>query len=271
MKHKHKDIDGSRRLFEIEIPSDTVKKKYEEIYDHIRKIANIPGYRKGKAPRDLLERHHGQKIKDETIQDLISHSYRHALKESDTDVLGIPEVSELSFDLEKGIFFKVKVDLRPKITLKKYKGISIKKQKLDVKESDVDKYLSVLREANPNFKEPKGDELEKLKKVIRADIARRLENAIRYDMERQILDQLLKEVKLEIPENVIKKESERLMKLKRKEDPITDKQIKEQAVANIKLYFILEEITKREGIKQDKVMDFLVENANISIRKGGEK
>ncbi len=151
MKSKHKDIDGSRKLFEISLTGEIVKKKYEEIYNHIRKIAQVPGYRAGKVPRDILEKHHGHKIKEEAIQDLVSHSYREAVGESKTEVIGLPEISDLTFDIEKGMFFKVKVDTRPKVSLKRYKAIPVKKQKVDVKDDDVTKYLGMLAESNANF------------------------------------------------------------------------------------------------------------------------
>ena len=153
MKYKHKDMEGSKRLFEIEVSSKILKEKYEEVLNHIKKIAHIPGYRKGNAPRDLLEKSHGQKIKDETIQELVSHSYRHALSESKTDAIGMPEISDLDFNLDKGLFFKLTVYMNPKVSIKRYKGLAVKKQKAEVKPEDVDKYLSILQESNATFKD----------------------------------------------------------------------------------------------------------------------
>ena len=350
MKTKHKDIDGSKRLFEVEIPSDIVKKKYEEIRSQIAKIAHIPGYRKGKVPKDLLEKHHGGKIKEETIQDLVAHSYRHALRESDTDTVGIPEVSELNFDLEKGLSFKVKVDIRPKVNLKRYKKIPVKKQKVDIKSEDVDKYLNMLQESNATFTDikdkavalgdyivcdleclvdskaiypkrkgvwvfvdksnpipslidglmgleigqtkeiqttlpgdfdaaeyrnkpalfkinllnikekqlPKLDAdfakklggcetIEELKTRVKNDLAMKLENKVKQDMVNQIIDTLLKEANLVVPNNLVEKETKRLMESKK--DDMTEEKAKEDAINRVKIYFIIDEIARRENIK----------------------
>jgi FKBP-type peptidyl-prolyl cis-trans isomerase (trigger factor) len=55
MKVKSKELAGSRRGFEIEVPAETIKEKFDEIYGEIEKYAEVPGYRAGKAPRYLVE------------------------------------------------------------------------------------------------------------------------------------------------------------------------------------------------------------------------
>jgi len=146
MKSNVKNQDGCVSHFEIEIPQEDVQRILEEVYTEIEKTASIPGFRVGKAPRDLVKKVHAEKARDETLKRLIVEGYSNALKKHDITPLGSPEVTDVKFEEGKLLFFKVKIDRRPRFKLKEYKGIHVEKQLIAIKEEDVAKGLEGLRE-----------------------------------------------------------------------------------------------------------------------------
>lgn len=151
MRTKAKSIEECVTLFEIEIPKETVDKAFEEVYDEITKIANIPGFRPGKAPKELVRKHYSSNAKEEVLKRLIPDAYRSALAEHGIGPIGLPEISEVNFEAGKSLSFKARVDMHPKFKLKDYKGIKVEKKKVSIKDEDVDKTLENLREVNAKY------------------------------------------------------------------------------------------------------------------------
>ncbi|NQT06975.1 MAG: trigger factor [Candidatus Omnitrophica bacterium] len=152
IRHKYKDIEGSRREFTVHVFSEEVKKRLDAVYEDIKRNANIPGFRKGKAPFDILEKHHKGAAHERVLNDLIGDSYRVAMEESKTVPISLPQISDVEFKDAKEISYKATVDTRPKLSIKRYKGIKVEKKKVVVKDADIDKYITSLREAYAQFK-----------------------------------------------------------------------------------------------------------------------
>ena len=93
MKVETKKLDETKMRLDIEVPSEMVKKKFDEVYERIGKEAKIPGFRPGKAPRDILEKHHGRLAQDEVIKDLIPEAYRQSIEKEKIGVVEVPEIS----------------------------------------------------------------------------------------------------------------------------------------------------------------------------------
>jgi len=153
LKKKVKHIEEGRKAFEIEVPSADVKKRKDEIFGKIGKTASVPGFRAGNAPRDLLEKHYGERVTKEVVEDMISDSYHKALEEEGFIPLGMPEISDVTFDDKSSLFFKAEFNIRPKIGLKEYKGLKLTEKKIAIKGEDVRKSLKALQESNAKFKD----------------------------------------------------------------------------------------------------------------------
>ena len=156
MKIKSKDIGGSRRGFEIEVPADHIKNKYEEIYGEIEKYAEVPGYRVGKAPRYLVETHYKAKAGEEVKKRLIGDAVMKAVKDAGIDMIGMPSVTDVIFEEEKALSFKAEVHVRPDVKLKNYKGLKDTRQKAQVSTEDVDKVIEDLQERHSQLKDVEG-------------------------------------------------------------------------------------------------------------------
>lgn len=151
MKTKAKAIEECATLFEIEVPKETVDKAFEDVYDQITKNAAIPGFRPGKAPKELVRKHYSKEAKKEVMDIVIPEAYRKAVEEHKIEPIGYPEITDLIFEEGKALFFKAKVDTRPKFKLKDYKGIAIEKKKAVVSEDDIKKSLENLREYSAKY------------------------------------------------------------------------------------------------------------------------
>ena len=277
MKHKYKDIEGSRREFQIEVSAEEVKQALNVVYAQIAMSADIPGFRKGKAPRDVLEKFHGKTAKENAMSDLVSDSYRQALKESKTMPVALPKISDVETKESKGVTYKAVVDVRPKIKLKNYKNIKINKKTGMVTDDEVDKYLSAIRKSYAQFKAMKdlpemNDEFAKglglykdmagLKEAAKKDLSARKELGAKSDMSSQALEHLLKSSKFTAPKGLVEEEAERLvheakeeMKKKKvsekdieKRDPELRKVYEKEAQKRVKLYFLLDEVARLEKI-----------------------
>lgn len=151
MRSKVKIIEPCTTLFEIDVPKETVTEAFAEVYAEIAKVAQIPGFRAGKAPLDLVKKRHGADAREEVLKRLVPDAYRKALEEHKVDPLGLPDVSDVDFDEGKALLFKATVATKPKFTLKKYTGIAIKKKKAALDQADVAKTIENLRGINAKY------------------------------------------------------------------------------------------------------------------------
>ncbi|MFA5146125.1 MAG: trigger factor [Candidatus Omnitrophota bacterium] len=151
MKIKAKNTEECATLFEIDVPKETIEKAFEEVYDEISKVAAIPGFRTGKAPRDLVKKHYVTNAKEEVLKRLIPEAYRKAVEEHKIRPVGLPEITDVNFEEGRTLSFKARVDTRPKFKIKNYKGIKVEKKKTVIKDEDVEKMLQSLREINAKY------------------------------------------------------------------------------------------------------------------------
>ncbi len=151
MKTKAKAIEECSTLFEIEVPKETVDQAFEEVYSGIAKAASVPGFRPGKAPKELVKKHYSKEAKKEVINHLVPDAYQKAVDEHKIDPIGFPDITDLIFEEGKAMSFRAKTDTRPKFKLKNYKGIEVEKKKAIVKDEDIDKALENLRQYSARY------------------------------------------------------------------------------------------------------------------------
>lgn len=144
-----KEIGPCKYLLKIEVPPAKIKKKLETQYQEFIKDSVIPGFRKGKAPRNLVERKFGKEIAEKTKLDLIGDSYDEVLKEKKLTPITEPklEAEKITLEKDKPLCFEVTVEVEPKINIKEYTGVSVKRTKPQVNEKDIDEALTRLKES----------------------------------------------------------------------------------------------------------------------------
>ena len=151
MKTKLKEQGACKCSLEITITQEEVAEAFRVVYDDLQKQAKIPGFRKGKVPQDLLVKHYGETARDEVLKRLIPGAYQKALAEHRIDPVSMPEIRDVNFAADMNLSFKANVETRPVIKLRKYKGISLKGQKVEITPKEMDDAITRLQESHAEF------------------------------------------------------------------------------------------------------------------------
>jgi len=157
MKVEVQTLDSCRRLLQIEIPAEDVRPNYERIVREFVRSANIPGFRKGKAPRNIVERRYAGSIDEEFHQATISQAYRNAVKAQGLSIVSVVSVENVKLGLAAGLSCDVTVDVTPEFELPEYKGIPVKYELAAVTEEDVEQQLANVRQQMAEYKEVEAD------------------------------------------------------------------------------------------------------------------
>ncbi|NET49196.1 MAG: trigger factor [Merismopedia sp. SIO2A8] len=152
MKVTQEKLPASQIGLEIEIPAETTKKVYERIVQNFSRSANIPGFRKGKVPRQiLLQRLGPQRIKAAAIEDLVQDSLKQVIEQEAIKVLGNYQLKssyeELINQFQPGepLTFSASVDTPPNVDLGDYGNLSIKAEETQPEPGAVDSFLEERR------------------------------------------------------------------------------------------------------------------------------
>jgi trigger factor len=135
----------------VEIEAQKVDEAFESVMKDFRREASLPGFRPGKAPREMVLRKYEKEILDETKRKLISEAYRKAVEEQKLDVLGQPDIEEIQFNRGQPLQFAATIETAPEFELPDYKGLLIQRELRSVTDADVDRALNLLREQRVTF------------------------------------------------------------------------------------------------------------------------
>lgn len=134
----------------IRIGEDLIAAAKDEYYDEIVKEVAVPGYRKGKAPREVLEAQFGDKAKDEVIRKLISVALKKISTAEKFKIIAYPKVNDMQFS-DKELKLKIEVELDPEFNLGNYKGIKAKRAAFEIKDEEVKEMIEKIRETFASF------------------------------------------------------------------------------------------------------------------------
>ncbi len=147
MKVVVEDISPVKKKLTIEIESESVAKEMDKAIADVAKKAKIPGFRPGKAPKAIVEKHYGEEVRSEVMQRLVADSYMQALQDNGLNPVDAPSIDNVS-TIAKGapLSFSATVEVRPKIELGTYDGIEVKEHDLAVTDDDMKLTMDRLRE-----------------------------------------------------------------------------------------------------------------------------
>ena len=135
----------------IELPPEVVSKEWDAIASNYSRYARIPGYRPGKAPKQVIERKFRKEIQDELTKALVSKSYREAIEEKQLRVVSLTDVGDVEFGDDRSMRFKATVVTAPEFDLPDYKNIPVQLPDTTVNEADVDAQIERLRDQTADF------------------------------------------------------------------------------------------------------------------------
>lgn len=133
----------------IEVEVDAVEKALQAAYLKERGKITMPGFRKGKVPRQMIEKMYGPEIfYDEAANQMIPEAYGKAYDECELDIASQPTIDVVQLEKGKPFIFTAEVAVKPEVTLGEYKGLKVEKTSIEVTAEDVDKQIEQERERN---------------------------------------------------------------------------------------------------------------------------
>lgn len=146
MKTTAERIEKNKVVLEIEVPQSEVAKALDKAYHKLAGKVNIPGFRKGKAPRKVIETRLGkQTLLDEAFEILASVSYAKALQEQEIEPVARPQIEVVTLAEDQPLVFKATVITKPEVKLGQYNGLKIEKKVDEVTDEKVKEELENLR------------------------------------------------------------------------------------------------------------------------------
>jgi trigger factor len=149
-----------RRELDLEIPAEEVSKAMERVAKEFARIANVPGFRRGKAPISLIRRRFADDIKGEVLQSLVPERVEKAVAEQKLTPVSQPQVDKLDYAEGQPLKFRAVFEVLPDFELGNYKGLEIEVPAMDVTDEDVTKALEEMRERAAAFAPVEGRAVE---------------------------------------------------------------------------------------------------------------
>ena len=292
MKVDVKKVNEVARELTFEVPKETVTPKFDEVYKDLAKKVTVKGFRKGKVPRNILETHHRQQAEEEVIRKVVGEAYEKALQDEDIHPIDMPEIHNVS--LKEGVVrFTAKLEIKPDIQLKEYKGLKVKRKDSKVTDDELNKTLEVFKqgqgkdvEVNDDFAKGMGfPSLEEFKKSLARQLEMEKDRQNKVDVENQIIEQLLKSTKVTVPQSLVERQLHRRLhdyqnqmqqqgvaaEEAQKRINESEKELRTAVEKDVQVYLILDKIAAEEkmDIKQGenlpaKVIEFLLKEAKWS-------
>ena len=133
----------------IEVSSEEFEKAIAKAYKKNKNKISMPGFRKGKAPRAMIEKMYGKGVfYEDAANSIIPDAYADAAKESELEIVAQPEIDVTQIESGKPFIFTATVALKPEVTLGEYKGIEVEKKEVEVTDEEVEAEINKVRESN---------------------------------------------------------------------------------------------------------------------------
>ncbi len=146
-----KDTNETRKDLVVTLDASEIDQEHADIGSEFARMAKIPGFRPGKAPRNIVLKRYEKEIQDELKQKVMTKAYREGLTESKLDVLTLVDVSEAEIKVGEPLELTFSIEIRPEFELPDYKGLEIKKASVEVKPEEVDDVLESIRKEKAEF------------------------------------------------------------------------------------------------------------------------
>ncbi len=151
-------LERSRVRLEVDVGTDDIRQAWEKAARRVVGRATIPGFRRGRAPRGLVERHLGKELfRKETLDLLLPEAYARAVRQVQLEPVDLPDLEVLEFDEDRVLRFKATVDVRPEVELGTYRGMGLELAPPEVTSEQVEAEIGRLREAHAQL-EDRGEE-----------------------------------------------------------------------------------------------------------------
>lgn len=168
-----------KKRVSVEIPEEAIRKAADEQYESLRKEALVPGFRKGRAPRRLMEKRFGKETSEQIKLKLLADAGDSAIKDNELDTLREPNIDFEKIELPDSgpLKFDFEVEVRPEFELPQLEGIAVEKKKLEVTDEQVDREIEQLQKYAGLWAPRKSGAAVELEDQIIADVVLKAEGA----------------------------------------------------------------------------------------------
>jgi len=168
MNHEVEELSSTKKRLKVEIPTGVIDDALSAAYRELGKTAKIDGFRKGKAPRHILEKWYGESVNADVIQRLVPEYYIKAVEESRLKPVANPSIEDAGLKIRKGqpLTFSATVEVRPDFELAEYDGIEIEDEKLEVTGDDINTAIDEMRDMHSTL-----ETVEEDREAARGDFA----------------------------------------------------------------------------------------------------
>ncbi|GAA3809054.1 trigger factor [Nocardioides panacisoli] len=147
MKSAVETLSPTRAKLTVEVPFEELKPSLDAAYKKIAQQINIPGFRRGKVPPQVIDRQVGRGVVlDEAVNEVLPKAYVEALQSNDLTPLAQPEIEVTRFEDNDGLEFTAEVDIKPEITIPDTDGLEASVEDVEVTDEDVEEQVTALRE-----------------------------------------------------------------------------------------------------------------------------
>jgi trigger factor len=151
---EQEQLEPCKVALQIQVPPEQVARTLDNVFARFARNVAVPGFRKGKAPRKLVERYiDPDAVKEAAVEKLIQDGFKQALEQTGLEPYDQASVEAPEFSDDEGFRFRATVPLRPDVQLGEYRGLQAKRVEVAIGEGDIDREMARIREQAARFEE----------------------------------------------------------------------------------------------------------------------
>ncbi len=166
IKTEIEELEKNQVILKVEVDADEVKKAIDQAFREAAREVSIPGFRRGKVPRRVLQARIGlEPIYEQVMESRLPDYYREAVEQAGIEPVAEPEIEDVEIEEGKPLTFSAKVDVKPPVELTGYKGVEVEKPDTEVTQEEIDSAVDRLRDRFARLESSPG------KKLVEGDFA----------------------------------------------------------------------------------------------------
>lgn len=146
MKVTVEELTPSKRVLHVELPPERVADRLEAVFREWGQKLQLPGFRRGRVPREIIQRRFESEVHEEVLRALIPDSYQEALTQVAIEPVSQPAVEDIHFRTGEPLTYRAVVEIKPSVAARDYRGVALEREKVEVSDQEIDRALEYLRE-----------------------------------------------------------------------------------------------------------------------------
>ncbi len=175
MKVQVQELSPIEKSLSIEVEPTVVAKELDQAYATLGRQVKIAGFRPGKVPRRILEQRFKAEVEDDVIRRVVAKSYVEAVKQNNIEVVADPHVTNGKLDLTQPFAFTARVEVKPQVQAKDYKGLGLKKNESAVTDATIDERIEAIRQNLSTVEKVEGRDVAKAGDICLIDYTATIE------------------------------------------------------------------------------------------------